>query len=69
MIKKNDDSSTTMTPKEREDWLVSNGYIVGAEVMRGPDWEWEDQDGGGIGKIKGIAQISEGTWDWIDVLA
>ncbi|CAK0910846.1 unnamed protein product [Prorocentrum cordatum] len=28
---------------------------VGSRVRRGPDWEWQDQDGGGLGTVRGAA--------------
>jgi hypothetical protein len=38
--------------------------VVGARVIRGHDWKWENQDGGlsGVGSVQG--EISEG---WVDV--
>lgn len=28
----------------------------GMRVIRGPDWSWDDQDGGGEGKIVGCVE-------------
>ncbi|XP_038061719.1 E3 ubiquitin-protein ligase MIB2-like [Patiria miniata] len=44
----------------------SLGIFPGAKVVRGPDWEWEDQDGGEgeIGTVKEVisAQGTRRTW-------
>ncbi|XP_038061729.1 E3 ubiquitin-protein ligase MIB2-like [Patiria miniata] len=47
----------------------SLGIFPGARVMRGPDWEWEDQDGG-EGKVGTVSEVSggEGTHrSWVAV--
>ncbi|XP_038069488.1 E3 ubiquitin-protein ligase MIB1-like [Patiria miniata] len=47
----------------------SIGICVGARVVRGPDWEWEDQDGGD-GKVGTVSQVcsAEGTYrSWVSV--
>lgn len=33
---------------------------VGTRVVRGPDWKWYDQDGGGIGTV--ISELAEDGW-------
>ena len=30
---------------------VVHGAPAGARVVRGPDWEWDDQDGDGLGTV------------------
>ncbi len=40
--------------------------VVGMRVMRGPDWEWGDQDGGkgSYGTVVDESSVREG---WVDV--
>ncbi|VDM61213.1 unnamed protein product [Angiostrongylus costaricensis] len=41
----------------------------GMRVIRGPDWSWDDQDGGGEGKIVGHPKITVSSYSgWVDVM-
>lgn len=35
-----------MTPREGCTKISLKGIFIGAKVVRGPDWEWGNQDGG-----------------------
>lgn len=35
-----------MTPREDCTKISLKGIFIGAKVIRGPDWEWGNQDGG-----------------------
>ncbi|XP_045194598.2 transcription intermediary factor 1-alpha-like [Mercenaria mercenaria] len=42
----------------------STDFVVGARVRRGPDWKWENQDGGGPGTVIGVRSgWAVVTWD------
>ena len=34
-----------MPPRAGMDKVEAKGLFLGAEVVRGPDWAWEEQDG------------------------
>lgn len=38
--------SVEMTPRKGGVKVQMKGIFVGAKVMRGPDWDWNNQDGG-----------------------
>ena len=38
---------------------VVHGAPVGARVVRGPDWKWDDQDGDSLGTILGGGRLTE----------
>ena len=42
-------ASTASTPPPAQPGEVLRSAEVGVRVRRGPDWEWGDQDGGGVG--------------------
>jgi hypothetical protein len=51
-----------------------DGFVVteenvyeGARVVRGPDWEWEDQDGDGVGTIVDPNHSTNGGNQWVYV--
>lgn len=55
----------------KEYFGVTKGVIVtienaraGLKVRRGPDWEWDEQDGGGVGTIISVGQNG---YLWVDV--
>ena len=35
-----------MEPRRKSKKITSRGIFPGARVVRGVDWQWEDQDGG-----------------------
>lgn len=39
--------------------------FLGLTVRRGPDWDWGDQDGGGLGVT--VAEGEVHTSDWVQV--
>ena len=48
--------------------LTMDGLLIGARVCRGPDWKWDEQDGGagGLGTVQpGSKDVGwfEVTWD------
>jgi len=47
-------------PRRKSKKITSRGIFPGARVVRGVDWQWEDQDGGNgrRGKVTEI-QVSE----------
>ncbi|XP_072035840.1 E3 ubiquitin-protein ligase MIB2-like [Amphiura filiformis] len=48
-----------MPPRQMSEKVQLLGIVAGARVKRGPDWKWEDQDGG-KGKIGIVTEI--GNW-------
>ncbi|XP_064610755.1 E3 ubiquitin-protein ligase MIB2-like [Liolophura sinensis] len=52
----NTPSSNGFTVPKREGGskVEAKGIYPGAKVVRGPDWEWEDQDGGKGGKVVNV---------------
>ena len=56
-----------MTCRRKAKKIMSRGIFPGARVVRGADWQWEDQDGelegGRDGGREGAEEwISEGYW-------
>lgn len=49
-----------MEPRRKSKKITSRGIFPGARVVRGVDWQWEDQDGGNgrRGKVTEIQVIS-----------
>ena len=43
-------------------------FKVGDRVVRGPDWEWGDQDGGGPGTVTNCGTVRIASCDWATVL-
>ena len=39
-------SRVLMEPRRKSKKITSRGIFPGARVVRGVDWQWEDQDGG-----------------------
>ena len=35
-----------LEPRRKSKKITSRGIFAGARVVRGVDWQWEDQDGG-----------------------
>jgi len=35
-----------LQPRQESPKVVSKGIFAGARVIRGPDWDWGNQDGG-----------------------
>jgi E3 ubiquitin-protein ligase mind-bomb len=35
-----------LQPRQESPKIVSKGIFAGARVIRGPDWDWGNQDGG-----------------------
>jgi len=54
-------------PRRKSKKITSRGIFPGARVVRGVDWQWEDQDGGNgrRGKVTEI-QVREMYW-WLCV--
>eukprot|EP00756_Hemistasia_phaeocysticola_P025945 Hpha_TRINITY_DN16033_c0_g10::TRINITY_DN16033_c0_g10_i2::g.121726::m.121726 len=46
--------------------LKAEGVRLGLTVRRGPNWRWQDQDGGGEGKVVALVQTCPGGW-WVQV--
>lgn len=48
-----------MEPRRKSKKIAYKGLFSGARVVRGVDWQWEDQDGGNLkrGKIIEIKVI------------
>ena len=45
-------------------WIIDKrANLVGLRVKRGPNWEWGDQDGGGVGTIAAVRTYS----GWVEV--
>ena len=42
--------------------LIEHILSVGDIVTRGPDWKWDDQDGGGRGKVIETRPDNEDGW-------
>lgn len=56
-----------MEPRRKSKKITSRGIFPGARVVRGVDWQWEDQDGGNgrRGKVTEI-QVQQLFW-WLCV--
>lgn len=46
-----------MEPRRKSKKITVRGIFPGARVVRGVDWQWEDQDGGGSGKRGKVTEI------------
>jgi E3 ubiquitin-protein ligase mind-bomb len=49
-----------ISPRHESPKIVSKGIFAGARVVRGPDWDWGNQDGG-EGKVGRVVDIR--GWD------
>lgn len=51
---------TVMEPRRKGKKITVRGIFPGARVMRGVDWQWEDQDGGNMrrGKVQEVQDWS-----------
>src|SRR6218665_1930445 len=58
-------SGELMTPRLNSPQFLLNGMFVGAEVVSGKDWQWNDQDGGNGAKgfISGFTDYGA-TVEW-----
>lgn len=46
MINQNNFHRVLVEPRRKSKKITSRGIFPGARVVRGVDWQWEDQDGG-----------------------
>lgn len=47
-----------MEPRRKSKKIMSRGIFPGARIVRGVDWEWEDQDGGN-GRRGRVADVQD----------
>jgi hypothetical protein len=46
-----------------EEVVTPENVILGSRVRRGPNWKWEEQDGGGIGTItRSVSRGGSSIW-------
>ena len=48
-----------MEPRRKSKKVTARGIFAGARVVRGVDWQWEDQDGGN-GRRGKVTEIQVG---------